>query len=64
MIWHLFRVRRDGGISVPPAAQREDTKRISRYELLKREIIGMFVGLIVLITVVHPIPGSHCTADT
>jgi len=49
MIWHLFRVRRDGGISVPPAAQRADTKRISRYELLKREIVGMFVGFIILI---------------
>ena len=49
MIWHLFRVRRDGGIAIPPADQREDTARISRYELLKREIIGMFVATIVLI---------------
>lgn len=49
MVWHLFRVRRDGGISVPPASQREDTARISRYELLKRESIGMFVGIIVLV---------------
>jgi quinol-cytochrome oxidoreductase complex cytochrome b subunit len=49
MVWHLFRVRRDGGIAVPPANQREESARISRYELLKREIIGMFVAGLALI---------------
>ncbi|MFT3890548.1 MAG: cytochrome b N-terminal domain-containing protein [Anaerolineales bacterium] len=49
LVWHLFRVRRDGGIAVPPANQREETARISRYELLKREIIGMFIAGLVLV---------------
>ena len=35
--WHIFRVRRDGGIAVPPPDQRQDTSRISRFELVRRE---------------------------
>ncbi|MBN1450453.1 MAG: cytochrome b N-terminal domain-containing protein, partial [Anaerolineales bacterium] len=34
--WHIFRVRRDGGIAVPPPTQREDNIRINRFVLLKR----------------------------
>ena len=49
MIWHLFRVRRDGGIAVAPAGQRGEMKRITRNELLSREVLGMFIGGIVLI---------------
>lgn len=49
MIWHLFRVRRDGGIAVAPAGQRGETKRITRNELLSREVLGMFIGGIVSI---------------
>jgi quinol-cytochrome oxidoreductase complex cytochrome b subunit len=50
MIWHLFRVRRDGGIAVPPPPKRIDTTRISRTELLRREVIAMLVagGLLLL----------------
>jgi quinol-cytochrome oxidoreductase complex cytochrome b subunit len=35
--WHIFRVRRDGGIAVPPPDQRRKSARISRYELVRRE---------------------------
>jgi quinol-cytochrome oxidoreductase complex cytochrome b subunit len=51
MIWHAFRVRRDGGIALPPAGQRTDPARISRSELVRREGLAMLVtgtGLIVL----------------
>ncbi|MHB8777914.1 MAG: cytochrome b N-terminal domain-containing protein [Anaerolineales bacterium] len=48
-IWHLFRVRRDGGISTAPAGQRESLERITRAELLKREVLGMFIGGIILL---------------
>ena len=58
MVWHLFRVRRDGGIAAPPTLQRLETlesppTRIPRRELLRRETIAMLVaggGLILLST--------------
>lgn len=49
LIWHLFRVRRDGGISTAPVLEREDPARITRTDLLKREILGMFIGGIFLL---------------
>lgn len=47
--WHVFRVRRDGGIAVPPPNLRTDTTRISRNELVRREVLAMFVVGILLI---------------
>ena len=49
MVWHLFRVRRDGGIAVAPVTERENTTRITRANLLKREVLGMFVGSLILL---------------
>jgi quinol-cytochrome oxidoreductase complex cytochrome b subunit/cytochrome c5 len=46
IVWHLFRVRRDGGIAAAP--RRDNTTRITRSDLLKREVLGMFIGSIVL----------------
>lgn len=49
-IWHLFRVRRDGGIAVPPPALRKDHARISRYELVRREALAsLLTGAVLLI---------------
>jgi quinol-cytochrome oxidoreductase complex cytochrome b subunit len=51
MIWHAFRVRRDGGIAVPPPALRRSKSRISRFELARREVVAMLfvaAALIVL----------------
>jgi quinol-cytochrome oxidoreductase complex cytochrome b subunit len=70
MVWHLFRVRRDGGISTAPAGQRENPERISRIELLKREVLGMFIGGIILLIlctfvpapIASPIRGSSILA--
>jgi quinol-cytochrome oxidoreductase complex cytochrome b subunit len=50
-VWHLFRVRRDGGIAVPPPNQRQDPARITRYELVRREGLAAILataGLILL----------------
>ena len=58
LIWHLFRVRRDGGIAAPPPAQRESPQRITRFDLLRREVLGMFVGgiLLLLLSTFVPAP--------
>ncbi|HEY5158484.1 MAG TPA: cytochrome b N-terminal domain-containing protein, partial [Anaerolineales bacterium] len=42
--WHAFRVRRDGGIAVPPPALRTDHNRITRYELVRREVLAMLLA--------------------
>jgi quinol-cytochrome oxidoreductase complex cytochrome b subunit len=49
LIWHIFRVRRDGGIAVPPPGLRTDNKRISRYELVRREVLAMLFSSAALI---------------
>ncbi len=53
VVWHIFRVRRDGGIAVPPPAFRQDQIRISRFELIRREVLAMLLagaGLLLLAT--------------
>jgi quinol-cytochrome oxidoreductase complex cytochrome b subunit len=47
--WHIFRVRRDGGIALPPPALREDLTRIRRGELVRREVLAMLLALAALI---------------
>jgi hypothetical protein len=67
MVWHLFRVRRDGGIAVAPVTERENTARITRADLLKREVLGMFVGgvVLLLLSVFMPAPiASPIRGDT
>ena len=54
--WHVFRVRRDGGIAVPPPAERTDKKRITRFELLRREVLAMVIVGIVLMLIAVSIP--------
>ncbi len=64
--WHAFRVRRDGGIAVPPLSLRTDTDpagergagRISRFELVRREVLAMiFTGsALILLSVFSPAP--------
>lgn len=57
-VWHIFRVRRDGGIAVPPPDLRPSRARISRFELVRREVLAMICtasGLI-LVSVVSPAP--------
>jgi quinol-cytochrome oxidoreductase complex cytochrome b subunit len=56
--WHLFRVRRDGGIAVPSPKLRSTRGRITRFELVRREVLAMIFttsGLI-LLSLVFPAP--------
>ena len=56
--WHIFRVRRDGGISAPEPGLRTSSERISRVELLRREVLAMLVtgAALVLIATLIPAP--------
>lgn len=48
-VWHLFRVRRDGGIAVPPPSLRSKPERISRNVLVRRELLAALIALIILL---------------
>ena len=63
-IWHAFRVRRDGGIAVPPPQVRTDNARISRNELVRREVLAMFIVGIALILLSSFIPAPIAAAMT
>lgn len=65
MVWHAFRVRRDGGIAVPPPQLRADNSRISRNELVRREVLAMFVVgiLLVLLSIFAPAPIAAAMID-
>jgi quinol-cytochrome oxidoreductase complex cytochrome b subunit len=66
LIWHLFRVRRDGGIAAPSAGRNDippgervaNPLRIPRRELLRREVIAMLAssGLLILVATILPAP--------
>ncbi len=57
-VWHLFRIRRDGGISVAPPVARVDPSRISRNELVRREVFAALIAtaLLVLLSVAFTAP--------
>jgi quinol-cytochrome oxidoreductase complex cytochrome b subunit len=55
-VWHIFRVRRDGGIAVPPPELRSDLSRISRKVLARREGLAMLWAALVLIVLAILIP--------
>ncbi len=55
--WHIFRVRRDGGIAVPPAAIRRTQARISRGELARRETAAMLFAGAALVLLAAFVPG-------
>ena len=63
LAWHIFRVRRDGGISRSQKSSQERSI-ISRNQLLNRELIAGFVALILLlgIAVLYP-PGLGAKMD-
>jgi len=58
MIWHSFRVRRDGGIAVPPPHLRIDHKRITRNELVRREVLATLFtsAALILLATFMPAP--------
>ena len=56
--WHIFRLRRDGGIAVPPPVLRADQARITRFELIRREGLAMLLtgSALLLLSVFAPAP--------
>jgi quinol-cytochrome oxidoreductase complex cytochrome b subunit len=56
--WHAFRVRRDRGIAVPPPTLRAHAERISRNELVRREVLAMLIVSIalILLSIFFPAP--------
>jgi len=48
-VWHIFKVRRDGGISASPPERGEKTKRVPRAELVSKEVISMIIAGVVLL---------------
>lgn len=67
LIWHIFRVRRDGGLALPPPALRRDPTRITRFELIRREVLAMLLaaaGLILLSTYVPAPLGAPLSANS
>jgi quinol-cytochrome oxidoreductase complex cytochrome b subunit len=60
--WHIFRTRRDGGIS----SKKLDTPqpKISRNQLIQKEIVAMFsVGILLLLLALYLPPGLEGAAD-
>jgi quinol-cytochrome oxidoreductase complex cytochrome b subunit len=64
MVWHAFRVRRDGGIAVPPPQLRESNDRVSRNVLVRREVLMIFIVSIVLILMSSFFPAPIAAAMT
>jgi quinol-cytochrome oxidoreductase complex cytochrome b subunit len=56
LAWHIFLVRRTGGIAVPPPDQRKDPSRITRFELARREGLAVLVASTVLILISTYLP--------
>jgi quinol-cytochrome oxidoreductase complex cytochrome b subunit len=65
MVWHAFRVRRDGGIAVPPPQLRVDKARIHRNELIRREVLAMLLtgAALILFSSVVPAPIAQPITD-
>lgn len=64
MVWHIFKVRRNGGIAVPPPALRADPTRITRFELVRREVLAMLATGAVLIVLGAFMPAPIGSAVT
>jgi len=56
--WHAFRVRRDGGIALPPPKLRANPERISRFELVRRETLAMLLtsAALIIFSIFTPAP--------
>jgi quinol-cytochrome oxidoreductase complex cytochrome b subunit len=56
LVWHIFKVRRDGGIAVPHPELRPDPSRISRKTLIRREGLAILLAATVLILLAIFVP--------
>ncbi len=55
-VWHIFRVRRDGGISAPPAQRGNNNRRIPRAALVRKEVLAMLIAGVILLLLSAVIP--------
>jgi quinol-cytochrome oxidoreductase complex cytochrome b subunit len=65
LTWHIFRIRRDGGIALPPPQLRETHVRITRNELLRREVAAMLFSSValLLLSLFAPAPIAPAMTD-
>ena len=63
--WHIFKVRRDGGISSPPPARGEILDKIPRSKLVQKEVLAMLIagGILLLISIIIPAPIDQPITD-
>ena len=61
--WHVFRVRRDGGIANQPPAERKENDRLSRFDLVRREVLAMTVATVIMILFSLLVPRADRPAD-
>jgi quinol-cytochrome oxidoreductase complex cytochrome b subunit/mono/diheme cytochrome c family protein len=54
--WHAFRVRRDGGIASAPPDLSQNPQWITRFDLVRREVLAMVIGITILLVVSLAIP--------
>lgn len=62
--WHIFRVRRDGGIAVAPPMQREKPERITRETLVRREVLAMLLTSAVMLLLAWLLPAPIAASMT
>ncbi len=64
--WHIFRVRRDGGIASPVPNERTDARRITRFDLVRREVLVALLATLalILVSLLVPTPLSAPIQDT
>ncbi len=57
-LWHIFLVRRDGGIASPPSGSENKIKRVSRFELVRKEVQVMLIAgaVVLMLSVLIPAP--------
>ncbi len=55
LIWHIFRVRRDGGIAAAPATHTA-ASRVSRQVLVQREVVAAILATITLLLLATFVP--------
>jgi quinol-cytochrome oxidoreductase complex cytochrome b subunit len=61
-IWHLFRVRRDGGIAAPPPRLRETRERITRFQLVQMEVAAILLASVALLLLATFVPAPLAPA--
>ncbi len=63
--WHIFKVRRDGGISSPPPQRGEIIEKVTRWMLVQKEVLAMLIagGILLFVSLVIPAPIDQPITD-